>query len=232
MKKLATLLAVLLLVAGASAANIGNMAGGVETTVVEPGTDTCVQTLYQNHDGSFENGFCWQYGGIAPPYYGAFAEGFTGLGTGYVECMAIWATQVGNYFGQTCDIYIWQGGVSGAPSTVLWQGTGAFTSIPYWPTVGRNDFNVGFCLEGDFAVGYWVDASASVCPWYVGADLDGFGGYPWTNVAAGTGYPTGWQHPGVVWTSYYPQSLGFGVFFQAGMTPVEAATWGQIKNLF
>jgi len=232
MKKLATLLAVFAIAAAAGAANFDNMAGGVETTVLHSGTDQCVQTLYVGHDGSFENGFCWQYGGITAPYYGAFGEAFGGLGAGCVECIAIWATQVGNYFGQTCDLYVWDGGVSGVPGDVLWMATGqAFTSIGYWPTLTQNDFEVGFRVEDDFTVGYWLDASASVCAWYIGADLDGFGGYPWTNCAPGSGYPTGWQNPAIVWGSC--QSLGFGVYFEAGgPSPVEAATWGQIKDLF
>ena len=38
-------------------------------------------TLYINHDYGFHCGYAWQYGGVVPPYYGAFAERFSGTGT-------------------------------------------------------------------------------------------------------------------------------------------------------
>ena len=48
-----------------------------ETTIVGPGTDACASgVLVHNHDGSFESGCMWQYGGTMPPYYGAFGEGY------------------------------------------------------------------------------------------------------------------------------------------------------------
>jgi hypothetical protein len=231
MKTFATLLAILAIAAGANAANFSST-GRAETTIIGTGSDQCTQTLYYNHDNSFENGCCWQYGGIVPSTtYGAFGEGFS-LGAGVVECMALWVTQVGNYFGQTCDTYVWEGGVSGTPGIVLWSAPGqAFTAIPYWPSCGQNNFDVNFCVSGDFTVGYWADFSAAVCAWYIALDSDGFGGYPWTNIAPGIGYPTGWNNPAIVWGAV--QSLGFGVYFDAGgMTPVESKTWGEIKNLF
>jgi hypothetical protein len=231
MKTFATLLAILAIAAGANAADFSSTGSGVETTIVTAGDDTCTQTLYVNHDGSFENGYCWQYGGIVPPTYGAFGEGFS-LGGGCIECIAIWATQVGNYFGQTCDTYVWDGGVTGVPGNVLWTATGqAFTNIGFWPTLTQNDFACGYQVAGDFTVGYWADFSAMVCGWFIGADQNGFGGYPWSNIAPGIGYPTGWQNPTVIWGT--TQSLGFGVYFEEGGTsPVEAATWGEIKDLF
>ena len=126
MKTFATLLAILAIAAGANAANFGST-GRAETTIINTGSDTCTQTLYYNHDNSFENGFCWQYGGVVAPTYGAFGEGYS-LGAGAIECIALWVTQVGNYYGQTCDTYVWAGGVSGTPGAVLWTATGqAFT---------------------------------------------------------------------------------------------------------
>jgi len=182
------------------------------TVVISDGDDFCSGELLYNHDDSFEGGMCWQYGGIVPPYYGAFGEGFeVGGDSVYVNCMSIWVTQVGNYYGQLTDIYMWDGGVTREPGTVLYMSTGrALENVPYWPSVGRTDLTVGQAVPGEFTVGYWLDASASVCAWYIGSDLDGYGGHPWTNVAPGTGYPSGWQHPGVVWGSC--QSLGFGVY--------------------
>ncbi len=232
MKKFATLLAVLVLAAGANAADFTSTGYSKETTINVLGSDQCTATLYYNHDGSFENGYCWQMGGVVPgTTYGAFGEGFD-LGQGLVECAAIWVTQTGSWFGQPVDIYLWSGGVTGVPGDVMWVNTGQqFQQIGFWPSITQNDFEIGYCLDGEFTVGYWADFSTDVCGWYIASDEDGFGGYPWTNVAPGIGFPTGWQSPAVVWGVC--QSLGFGVYFEeGGMTPVESATWGEIKSLF
>ncbi len=231
MKKFATLLAILAIAAGANAADFGSTGYSKETAIVGSGSDECTETLYYNHDGTFENGYCWQMGGVIPgTTYGAFGEGFD-LGAGNVECAAIWTTQTGNWFGQPLDVYIWDGGVSGMPGDVLNVVSGAqLTNVPFWPTIGQSDIEVGYNVSGEFTVGYWADFSTDVCGWYIGSDEDGFGGFPWTNVAPGIGFPTGWQSPAVVWGVC--QSLGFGVYFGEGGTPVEAATWGQIKDLF
>jgi hypothetical protein len=231
MKKFATLLAILAVVAGANAANFGSTGYSKQTAIISPGSDDCTETLYYNHDNSFENGMCWQYGGIVVgSTYGAFAEGFD-LGTGNVQCAAIWTTQVGNWSGQPLDVYVWQGGVSGVPGNVITVVAGAqLTNVPFWPSIGQSNVQVGANVTGEFSVGYWADFSAAVCAWYIASDEDGFGGYPWTNIAPGIGYPTGWNHPAIVWGAC--QSLGFGVYFGEGTTPVEAATWGKIKDLF
>ena len=53
---------------------------GAEQAVILPSADEnpCPGSdLYCNHDGTFDgNGYAWQYGGVVPPYYGAFAEGY------------------------------------------------------------------------------------------------------------------------------------------------------------
>ena len=230
MKRFAALLAVVVFAAGANASDFVSFPGGVTTNIIGSGSDECAATLYINHDGSFENGCAWQYGGIVPPMYGAFGEGFD-LGAGTVECAAMWLTQVGNFFGQPLDVYVWDGGVAAAPGAVLSMIAGQVPSnVPFWPTLGQNDFEVGQAVTGEFTVGYWADFSAAPCAWFIGIDADGFGGFPWTNIAPGIGYPTGWQNPSLVWGTV--QSLGFGAYFETGASPVEEATWGEIKALF
>jgi hypothetical protein len=231
MKAFTTLLAILAIAASTHAADFSSTGSSTETTIINTGTDQCAMPLHYNHDYSFENGLCWQYGGIVAPTYGAFAEGFN-LGMGTIECLAIWVTQLGNYAGRTCDLYVWRGGVTSAPGNVLWVVTGwAFTSIPYWPSIGQNNFEVGSGVTGEFAAGYWADFSSEVCQWYIACDEDGFGGSPWTNIAPGGGYPSGWQNPAVVWGAC--QSLGIGIYFDDSIfSPVETATWGRIKGLF
>jgi hypothetical protein len=181
------------------------------TVIIANPDDECTGELIYHHDDSFEGGECWQYGGIVPAYYGAFGEGFdAGSDTLILNCVTIWATQVGNYFGQPLDIYVWDGGVTSAPGAVLYVSPGrVLDNVPYWPSIGRNDLTVECAVAGEFTAGYWADYSASVCGWYIAEDTDGYGGYPWTCIAPGLGYPTGWQNPGLVWGAV--QSLGFGV---------------------
>ncbi len=239
MKTVAALLAVLslALAAGAGAEDFASTGYSEKTVILPSSGEPCVAPLYVNHDQSFENGFCWQYGGVRPPDYGAFAEGFDmGAWSGwYIECVALWVTGVGYWPSLPLDIYLWEGGVGEPPGSVCFMITGAhLTSVPFWPAVGQNDIVFGGSIPArQFAVGFWTDFSATTCEWYIGADLNGFGGYPWTNVAPGTGFPSGWQHPGVVWSASYPQSLGIGVHaLEIVISPVEATTWGQLKALF
>jgi len=237
MQTAASLLAVLIFAAGAGAADFASTGYSEKTVILPSGAEPCVAPLYVNHDGGFENGFCWQYGGVCPPDYGAFAEGFDmGAWVGwYIECVTLWATSVGYFLGQPLDVYLWEGGVGEPPGSVHFMITGAYlTNVPSWPMVGQNDIVFGGSIPArQFTVGFWADFSAMNCDWYIGADLDGSGGYPWTNVAPGLGYPTGWQHPDIVWSGYATQSLGIGIHAEEiVISPVEGTTWGQLKALF
>ena len=90
-----------------------------ETIVLGPGEDACSSgTLVHHHVGACDDGVCWQFAGIVPPDYGAFAEAYD-LGPGTVHCGAFWLTAVGDYAGLPSDLYIWQGGVSGSPGSVI-----------------------------------------------------------------------------------------------------------------
>ena len=75
-----------------------------------------------------------------------------------------------------------------------------------------------------------VEAVLTQCEEYVCADESGPGGHPWTNIAPGIGYPSGWQNPNVVWPNC--RSLGIGATITEEPSPVESVTWGAIKTLF
>jgi hypothetical protein len=146
MRRLAFLLALLAFAGTAGAVNNGSTGPGEGVVIPSPDTNPCGGVLSLNFDGSAENGYCWQYGGIVPPTYGAFAECYD---------------------------------VSG----------------PKW-------------------VGYLANFSAQPCGYFVAADTNGFGGCPFSNIAPGIGYPTGWNNVSVVWGP--TQSIGIGAWISGG----------------
>ncbi|MBM3958041.1 MAG: hypothetical protein FJ313_08330 [Gemmatimonadetes bacterium] len=230
MKKLAVLLGVLTLVGVAGADNYAALGYSEDTVIQSDMGDQCVGVPIYNHDMSFENGYCWQYGGIVPPYYGAFAEGFD-LGAVNVECGLFWLTQIGYYYGQTIDVYVWDGGVYGPPTGVLCVVPGVTgLNVGYWPSCTMNDIEIGCCVTGDFSVGAWGNWPGQSCAFYYCADENGFGGFPWTNIAPGIGYPTGWNNVNVVFSGAI--SMGFGATIDDHPSAPESRTWGAIKGLF
>ncbi len=226
-------LGVLLVSLGGPYAETGVSLGATQAIRIQRIPDDCSMSLFANHDDSFENAYCWQQEGVAPPYFGAFGEAFD-LGQGEIECVAIWATTGSSHLSEPMTLYVWRGGIGSPPGEVLYmRSEQVLTNIPFWPSVGQNNLEVGegWCVNETFTVGYWADFSLSECWWYVASDESGVGGYPWTNIAPGIGYPTGWQDPSVVWESC--RSLGIGVFFDAGgPSPAQSPTWGRIKVLF
>lgn len=202
-----------------------------------------------HHDGSFEDAFCFQFGGVVPGTTdGAMAEGFFGLGDRdsvlRIDNIILYVTQDGSYTGQLLDLYIWEGGTGSAPGAVIWQSSGCLlTSVPLWPAVGENRLACGIDMPiNDFAIGYWADFSTALCGWYLAADRTGISGHPWACVAEGLGYPAGWQDAEVVWgppigALGIGASLGFfsGVVEEDPDEPEEAeelSTWGLIKGLY
>jgi hypothetical protein len=213
----------------AIAADFASLGYREDTVIVGDGRDECIGTLIYNHDFSFENGYCWQYEGVAPPYFGAFAEGYD-LGPGTAECAVYWLTTLG-WYPDPMDVYLWDGGVHGPPGGVLCVVPGVTgLNIPYWPSCGLNEIEISCCMGGDFAVGYWTDSSNHGCTFYCCVDENGTAGHPWTCIAPGIGYPSGWQHPNVV----YPDcvSMGIGVTVTDNPSPAESETWGAIKSLY
>jgi len=234
MKKLAILFALLGVVAGAAGAvqNLGSVGTG-QTNII-PGSDSnpCNGTLCINFDGSAENGFCWQYGGCVPPYYGAFAE-CCDSGSGYAVCgIEIIITSIGNP-SAPCDLYVWNdgGGMPGGVNTVT---TGVNVgSVPIYPNFLTFDSAINVAnVTGVYWFGYWANFANQGCGYFIAMDSNGFGGCPMTNVAPGIGYPTGWQNPGPIY-GYNTQSLGIGAWYGGTPpNPVQESTWGQIKNLY
>lgn len=169
--------------------------------------DDCGPRLEHNHDGSMENGYCWGFGGIVPPYYGAFAEAFD-LGPTTLRCGAYWFTQIGYYTGQPTDFYVWEGGITDPPGGVLAVVPGVTgLDIPFWPECGRSDIEFDLEVDGEFTVGSWADFSQEVCGYYVCADENGPEGHPWVNFAPGIGYPTGWHHVSML----FPDCVSMGI---------------------
>jgi hypothetical protein len=230
MARLAILIGALLLaVMPSGASNAVSLGYSDETTIVGPERECSGGTLVYNHDGSFENGYMWQYGGCQHPYYGALGEAYD-LGAGTISCGAFWLTTIDWWFGEEADCYIWQGGIGSDPGAVLTVVTGVlFTNLPLWPGVGQNDVDMSVAATGPFTVGYWGDCPGAASIFFCAADENGPRGHPWTCIAPGTVYPSGWQDPAVVWPG--ARSMGCGVYFEQA-TPVESETWGAVKALF
>jgi len=194
----------------AAATDFSSTGRGDGAVVPGPDSNPCPGSdLFLSSDGSYENGYAWQYGGIVPPNYGAFAEGF---GSGGSICgVQLALTQVGSFHDWPIDVYIWASdGLN--PDYVLSVTTGIHVSPPaYWPSISLHDIRVvDTGVSGcAYFVGFWGNWPGMLTPWYLGADLDGPGGLPRTNIAPGIGYPTGWQDPSVVWGP--TMALGIGV---------------------
>ena len=189
-------------------------------------------TLLFNADGTYENGYAWQYGGVVPPDYGAFAEQYST--PGLQACSVVLdLTQVGLQAGQTLDAYAWAS-AGGAPGAVLSVAVGADPGpIAFWPGISRHTIRLpatGNCEDLTWT-GYWGNWPGSISGWYVGADLDGFGGCPVTLIAPGIGYPTGWHNVSLIWGP--TQALGIGAeVIDCWPIPVRETGWGRIKALF
>lgn len=228
---MAALLAALLV--GAAGADVHHQLGyRDDTTLIPSQGDDCAQgVLFYNHDDSPENGYAWGFGGTVPPYYGAWAEAYD-LGPGTIECATYWFSQVGYFQGDPMDCYVWEGGVTAEPAGVICMVPGVVPeNMPYWPDCGQNDIDIGCCIgDREFTIGYWADFSDQTPQWYICSDVNGFFGYPWTCIAPGIGYPTGWNHVNVVFD--YCISLFIGGYFSESPSPVESRTWGDVKALF
>lgn len=232
MKRLAFFFALLGLVAtGASAVeNIGSTGAGTGIILPSQDSDPCPpSTLYLNFDGSAENGYCWQYGGIVPPNYGAFAECYD-AGVNSVCGIQLLLTGIG-YPCNVFDAYVWDDG-GGFPGNVLSM-TGGLNPCPVatWPSISTHDMAItNTPVTGLFWIGYWANNSAQPCGYFIAADTNGFGGCPFTNIAPGIGYPTGWNNVSAVWGP--TQSIGIGAWLGVGPNPVQETTWGSVKSLY
>jgi len=235
MKKLTILLALMLFAGTAGAVNNGSVGAGQGIILPHTDSNPCPPAeLCLNFDGSAENGYCWQYGGIVPPYYGAFAE-CCDVGDVCVCGIQLLLTGVGYPCGPF-DAYVWAD-AGGYPGNVLGM-TGGLNPCPVatWPSISTHDFAItSVHATGVFWFGYWANFSTAPCGYFIAADTNGFGGCPYTNIAPGIGYPTGWGNVSAVWGP--TQSIGIGAWTfpydgLCGPIPVRETTWGQIKSLY
>jgi hypothetical protein len=234
MKRLAILFALLGVMAGAASAASTHGSVGRGHGITGPGQDSnpCNPpgTLDLNYDGTAENGYCWQYAGIGAPYYGAFAECYSA--SGGVCGIELFLTGVG-YPCNNLTLYVWED-AAGIPGNVLSSTPGVNPCpVSTWPVVNAEDFAIAnTAVNGNFWVGYWSDDSAQPCGYFIGADLDGCGrGCPFTNIAPGIGYPTGWNNVSIVWGQ--TAAIGIGAWVGGGApVPTKLTTWGRIKNMY
>jgi hypothetical protein len=181
MKKLAILFALLGVFASAASAVENHGSVGLGDGIILPSTDTdpCPPAeLCINFDGSAENGYCWQYGGIVPPTYGAFAECCDYQGT--VCGIELLLSGIG-YPCNVCDLYVWDDG-GGMPGNVLTT-TGGNNPCPVatWPSISTHDVPIpDTAVHGLFWFGYAANTSAQPCGYFLAADTDWFFGCPFS----------------------------------------------------
>lgn len=216
------------IIAVAGEVSSGSLGAGAGTIVGTP--EPVCGTLLFHSDGTYENGYCWQYGGVVDPDYGALAEGYEGV---FEVCAAVFdLTTLTDPF-RGMDVYLWADD-GGSPGLVHCLEVGADPgAIAMWPNVSRHpiEFADPRCTEEGWWIGYWGAWPDEPCHWFVGADLDGPGGSPMTKIGPGQGYPSGWQDVSIVWGP--TQALGIGAEVQpCDPTPTRQTTWGGVKGLY
>ncbi len=189
--------------ASAEAFSIALSEEGQTITLPSPHADGfCGTEILFNHDGTIENAYGWLFDGVVAPDYGAFAECFEGR---FRICeVQFHFAQVGHQAGQTMDVYVWDDLGNGSPGAVLAMVPEVeLSAVATWPQTSRHDVEVAALVEGKWWVGYWGDWPGAQAGWFIGADEDGPGGCPRTNVAPGLGLPQGWEHPSILssWAS-------------------------------
>ncbi len=100
-----------------------------------------------------------------------------------------------------------------------------------WPSITLADIDTSDqMVNGGFFVGYWGEWPGAMAGWFIGADLNGFGGMPRTNIAPGIGYPTGWNNVSVIWGP--TAAIGIDAYTLCCPVPVERSTWGRVKSTY
>ncbi|MFN8548630.1 MAG: hypothetical protein U0527_11875 [Candidatus Eisenbacteria bacterium] len=188
-------------------------------------------TLLLNSDASYENGYAWNYGGVFPPYYGAFAECYDDAPA---FCAVVFDfTKIILAPGLLMDVYVWDD-AGGIPGNVLRVLTGVDPGpIAEWPSVSRHviELSPPCCVPPEAWVGYWGAWPGYGDVWFVAADLNGPGGCPMTNIYPGLGVPSGWQNVGIVWGP--TQALGIGAeAIDCAPVPMRATSWGSVKRCY
>ena len=87
-------------------------------------------------------------------------------------------------------------------------------------------------VNGAFWIGYWADFSEQPCGYYVAADLDGFGGCPFTYCLGDFGGPTGWNNVSVIFGPTQAIGIGAWVTPDCSAVPTGETSWGRVKALY
>ena len=182
-----------------------------------------------NADGSYENGYTWQYGGVVAPNYGAFAECYAGNGRSARSCSishksaATTASAPTSTSGPTQEcskrnvsacIPTWDPG-----GRVFWPIDIAKLSCS--PTVAASTGPSGPATGGTGPAPPLVGSSVPISTSAV---------CPYTNIAPGIGFPTGWNNVSIAWGP--TQAIGIGVKnhrLRFGADS-EVDAWGGIKS--
>lgn len=185
--------------------------------------------LLLNADGGYENAVSWEYGQVVPPFYGAFAECYSGdVG---VCAVVIDYTQLGSWTGKASTVFVWAD-AGGVPGDVLCMKTTTLPSPLSWPGVSRAvvQLDTACCVSGSWWVGVWGDWPNDAADYFVAADNNGPGGCPRTCIAPGLGFPTGWIDASTIWPM---QALGLGAEWNPCVpVPSTPRTWGRVKALY
>jgi hypothetical protein len=209
----------------------GSVGRGQGVILPNPAGDPCPPaTLLRNYD-RVDDACCWQYGGIMPPCYGAFAECYdTGEEARYVCGVQLLLTGLG-YPCHPCNVYVWSDD-GGVPGTVLSVTAGADPCpVATWPSASTHDFAVEpVLIQGAFWTGWWADFSQQPCGYMTTNDFDGVSGCPYTNIAPGLGYPTGWHDVAYVWGPM--RAIGIGAWVRDETVPTRESSWGRVKRVY
>ncbi len=191
--------------------------------------------LLMNFGSTVSEAFSWEDGGVVAPTYGAMAEGYTLGSPATITGVRLYLTnptsspQSGN-----CDIYIWDDASPG-PGVIQAVYAGVNVGpVASWPAFSCHDVVLATPLSwtGTFYIGYWPNWVGTQATWLVAGDSN-YAGNPWTNIAPGLSYPTGWQSPSVLtWKRDQITSWGIGAWIEGEPSPVESDTWGAIKDLY
>ncbi len=205
--------------------------GPGEARLTAPAREVCGSVLLTS-GGDYVTAITWQDEGVQPPYYGAFAECYSGH---WNVCAAVFDL-AGIYPGlppTTLDAYLWRD-AGGQPGEVLCLVTDIDPGpIALWPEVSRHEvqFPQECCVEDNWWIGYWPNWPNDQARWLV-ATGDIEQGCPYTNVAPGIGYPSGWQHVELIWGPGH-SCVGIGAeVLPCEPTPAVPTSWGMVKELF
>lgn len=203
---------------------------GRGTLVEEWGGRQCGE-IWLNGDGVYDGAYTFQNNGVAPPYWGAFAERYFGC----VQVCGLvldLTTLSGLYQGQTLDAYVWDTDAS-VPGNVLHLTTGIDPGPPtIWPNVSRHLVELDYpCSTPEsWWVGYWPDWPGELFGWAVGANYHQAPAYPYANIAPGLPYPTGWHDVSIIWG--WTATIGIGAQVVPLPNAMESVSWGRVKSLY